>query len=174
MTVKDEIRTGNLKKNEVSLISRDVGVFPFFLFLSFCLWYLVSLGKEIEAGIRYPVKYINLPKERMIIEESDIKLNLYLKGPGYSILKLKLAGKKDPVLIDFSKVNYKRVPESKTLDFFIITSSLIKSLNIQIRSGCEITSIKPDTIFFTLEKVHGKSIRYIQDNRIVNSDKTIL
>lgn len=156
MKEEDGIRTSNPGKKGVRGINRDVAVFTFFLFLSFIFWYLNSLGKEIEAGIKYPAKYTHLPKERFINSEEPAMLNLFLKGPGYSILKLKVSGKKKPLIIDISKVNYKRASGSKALDYYIVTSGLAKSLNVQLRSGCEITSIKPDTLFFTLEKIAAK------------------
>lgn len=158
--------TEKLTKKGVSVINRDVGVFVFFLFLSFIFWYLNSLGKEIEACISYQVKYTNLPKERVLIEEPPVNLNLFLKGPGYSILKLKVSGKKTPVVIDISKVNYKRVPGSEIFSYYIVTSGLTKSLNVQMSSGCEITSIKPDTLFFTFDKVvvNLSVIHEIKDN----------
>jgi hypothetical protein len=152
-----------------SIINRDVVVFIFFLFLSFGFWYLNSLGKEAEAGIRYPVVYSNLPKEKVITDESSQKLNIFLKGPGYSILKLKFSGNKSPVIIDISKVNYIRVPGSKSLNYFIVTSTLTKSLTVQLRSGCEITSIKPDTLFFTVDKAVTKRIQDIPDKKSVKS-----
>jgi hypothetical protein len=152
---KDETRT-ELTKRGVGGINKDVVIFAFFLFLSFVFWYLNSLGKDIETGIKYPVKYTNLPKERVLIDVPQERLTLFLKGKGSSILKLKLSGKKAPVEIDISKVNYKRVPGSRTPDFFIVTSGLAKSLAIQLRSGCEITSIKPDTLFFSLGKKDAK------------------
>jgi hypothetical protein len=154
---EDGIRSGNLTKKGVRKINRDVAVFAFFLFLSFILWYLNSLGKEIEAGINFQVKYTNIPKERVINDAVPVDLNLFLKGPGYSILKLKFYGKKAPLIIDISKVSYKRLPGGKSLNYYIITSGLTKSLNVQMRSGCEITSIKPDTLFFTLDKVIANS-----------------
>ena len=149
MKGEDVKRIENLTKKKVRIINRDVGVFAFFLVLSFLLWYLNSLGKENEAGIKYHVKFKNLPKERIINEEQPDELNIFLKGPGYTILKLKLSGKKAPLIIDISKVNYKRTPGGKA---FIVTSGLAKSLNVQMRSGCEITSIKPDTLFFSFNK----------------------
>lgn len=152
MKGKHGIRLENLTKKRVIAINREVVVFTFFLLLSFAFWYLNFLGKEAEAGIKYSVRYTNLPKERVISEEQAVKLNLYLKGPGYSILKLKVSGNRTPVIIDISKVNYKRVQGSKSLDYYILTSGLVKSLTVQIRSECEITSIKPDTLFFTLDK----------------------
>ncbi len=139
------------------VINRDVFVFAFFLFLSFIFWYLNFLGKENEAGIIYPVKYTNIPRDRIINDISPSEVDLFLKGPGYSLLKLKISGKKSPLNIDISKVNYKRIPGEKSLTYFIVSSGLTKSLNIQMRSGCEITSIKPDTLFFTLDRVTANS-----------------
>jgi hypothetical protein len=153
---KDGTRT-ELTKKGVGRINRDVLVFAFFLFLSFVFWYLNSLGKYIEMGIKYPVIYKNLPKERVIVNDPQARLTLYLKGTGYTIIKLNMSGKKTPVAIDISKVNYKRVPGSLQPDYYIVTSSLIKSLAIQLGSGCEITSIKPDTLFFNLEKAVARS-----------------
>ena len=149
MKRKDDTRT-ELTKKGVGGINKDVVIFAFFLFLSFVFWYLNSLGKDIETGIKYPLKYTNLPKERVLLGEPQVKLTLFLKGTGSSILKLKLSGKKSPVEIDISKVNYKRLPGSRNPDYFIVTSGLAKSLAVQLRSGCEITSIKPDTLFFSL------------------------
>jgi hypothetical protein len=150
---EDGIRSDNLVKKRTRVIKRDLAVFAFFLFLSFIFWYLNSLSKEVEAGINYEVKYTNLPKERAIVQDHSSQLKLFLKGPGYSILKLKISGGKAPVVIDISKVNYKRAQGDKGLNYYIITSGLAKSLNVQVRSGCEITSIKPDTLFFSLNKI---------------------
>ncbi len=164
MKGQNGIRTNNLLKKGVRVIKRDIAVFAFFLFLSFIFWYLNSLGKENEAGIKYQVKYINIPKERVISEALPAEVNLFFKGPGYSILKLKILGKKTPLIIDISKVNYKRAPGDKALNYYIVTSGLTKSLNVQMRSGCEITSIKPDTLFFTLDRVVANS-SVLPDNK---------
>ncbi len=170
MKEEEAIRKDNFTKRKEKVINRDIAVFAFFLLLSFIFWYLNSLGKEIEADIRYQVRYTNVPKEKGKIIDPSADLNLFLKGPGYSILKLKLSGNKAPVIIDFSKVSYKRASGNKTLTYFIVTSGLTKSLNIQMRSGCEITSIKPDTLFFTFEKVAANT-SFTPDNKSENKRK---
>lgn len=133
-------------------INRDVFVFAFFVLLSFIFWYLNSLDKEVEATIRFPVKYSNVPRGRNVTGEEPERLNLYVKGTGSAVLRQKLSGKKNPVTIDISKVNYKRVPGSREPDYFIVTAALTRSFRIQLRSEFEITSVKPDTLFFTLER----------------------
>jgi hypothetical protein len=133
------------------LIKRDVFVFAFFLLLSFVFWYLNSLDKEVETGIRYNVKYTNIPRGRSVVEKESEKLNLYLKGTGSSVLRQKLA-RKAPLTIDISKVNYKRVPGSSELDYYIVTAGLSRSFSVQLRSEFEIMSVKPDTLYFSLQK----------------------
>jgi hypothetical protein len=49
-------------------------------------------------------------------------------------------------------VNYKRVPESTKNNYLLVTSGLTKSLKLQLGSEFEILAIKPDTLFFTLDK----------------------
>lgn len=152
MKDKNGIRTESLSRKKVKVINRDIAGFIFFLLLSFAFWYLNSLGKETETGINYSVELVNPPKARVIRRDQEPRLTLFLKGPGYSILKLKISENKTPVIIDISQVNYRRVAGSRDRFYYIVTSSLLKSLSVQLNSECEITSIKPDTLFFTLDK----------------------
>jgi len=154
---EDGIRSGLPFKKGVRLINRDVAAFAFFLLLSFFLWYLNYLGKESETGISYPVRFVNLPKDKVIADKIPSDLSLALKGPGYSILKLKVSGNKSPLVIDISKTSYRRTPGNKSQSYYLLTSTLVKSLGIQLRSGCEITSVKPDTLFFSFDKLISKS-----------------
>jgi hypothetical protein len=165
----DSINTEIIKRKEGSGLNRDVVVFAFFLFLSFVFWYLNSLGKDTEADIKYALEYINIPPERAISAVPPGKLTLYLKGPGYAIMKLKLSGNSSPFKIDMSKVNYKRIPGTGSNNYFIVTSALIKSLNVQLRSECEILSIRPDTLFFTLDRLASKSTSLGPDKKSLKS-----
>jgi hypothetical protein len=147
-------------------INREAVVFSFFLLLAFIFWYLNSLEKTVEYNIKYPVRYINLPKERVLADDLPAMLDLYLKGPGYSILRLKLSGNRSPVILDISTINYRRVPGSRTLNYYIISSGLIPKLKNQLRAECEITTIKPDTLFFLFDKIITKQVKVIPDVEI--------
>jgi hypothetical protein len=163
--VENDILSDNLTKKRVSIINKDVTVFAFFLFLSFSFWYINSLGKIIESEVRVPIEYINLPKDKKI-DDIPLHFNLFVKGTGYSILKIKLSGKKEPVLIDVSKVKYKRVAGSTSLSYYVITSGLTKSLSAQLRSGFEVVGIKPDTLFFTLVNSEEKKLPVKVDSKL--------
>lgn len=151
-----DIESKRLTGKNNSRINRNLVVFTFFLFLSFIFWYLNSLGKELEADINYPVRYINLPRGSILSEELPPKLNLNLKGPGYSIFKLKHSGNRTPVVIDISKVNYKKIRGTINPDYYLVTSGLVKNLSTQLRTECKIISVKPDTLFFSFERAVSK------------------
>jgi hypothetical protein len=136
----------------IHFLKRDVVIFAFFLLLSFFLWYLNSLRKEIETDIRYPVRYINPPAGRIAVGDLPQTMVFNIKGPGYSLVKLKLTGRRSPVSVDFSKVSYKRVPESQPPEYYIVSGSLISSFSKQLMSEFQILSIKPDTIFVTFQR----------------------
>ena len=152
MEGKKSIWLAKISGKGVRSFNKDLLVFAFFLLLSFIFWYLNSLRKEIEVDLRYPVRYTNTPRDRTLTGDITEKLTLNLRGPGYSIIKLKLSGNRAPLVIDFSKVTWKRVPESKNSDYYIVSNGLITNFSRQLRSEFQIVSVKPDTLFFTLQK----------------------
>jgi hypothetical protein len=133
----------------VRSVRKNLLIFTFFLILSFIFWYLNSLGKELESDIRYPVSYINVPKNKVLIAETT-RLNLQMRGPGYSILKLKLSGNSNPLVIDFLKVPVRHLQNERYTDFVIVNSTLLQNFNSQLKSPCKITSVKPDTLFVSI------------------------
>jgi len=167
--VKWEGRIWPLKENgkDPRKGNRDGVVFFLFLFLAFVFWYLNSLSEITATDIKYPVRYVNLPKDRSLIMDLPPRLDLFLKGPGYSILKLKVAGGRRPVVIDISSVNYMRVPGSRNLSYYVVTSGLIPKLAGQLKAECEITAIKPDTLFFALDRIISRRIRIKPDLELV-------
>jgi hypothetical protein len=147
---KDLTRVERYQKKGMTSLKENIIVFAFFLFLSFVFWYLNSLGKDLEADIKYPVTYINPPKDRTVDDNLPSRLNLNMKGPGYSMLQLKMSGKRSPIVIDFSKVPYKPLKGDEAISsFYLVTSGMISDLNSQLKSPCKISAIKPDTLFFT-------------------------
>ncbi len=145
-------RTDKPARKGVGNLRADILVFSVFLFLSFVFWYLNSLGKAIQSDIRYPVIFTNLPKDREM-ESAPSKLNLFLQGTGFSMLRLKISGSRDPAVIDLQKVPYKSVRNNKSSDYYLVTSGLVQNFNTQLKPECRITSVKPDTIFFSFKEI---------------------
>lgn len=162
-----EIKHSNFRK--------EILIFGFFLLLSSLFWYLNELGKDIEASIDYPVRYINPPKNRILTGTLPDRIGMVLQGPGYTILKMKLSGSRAPVVVDFSKVATKRFT-GKSTGYYIVSSDLIESFSRQLHSDFEIATIKPDTLFFDYDKLVSRRMPVIPDIKIdiSKSYKTIV
>ena len=148
-----------MEKNKKKIkggINKNVATFTFFLILSFALWYINSLGKDSEADIHMEIRFVNVPKGLIISDNAPSRVDLTLKGPGFSILKHKFQLTQNSLEIDLSTTVYKRIPESKFLDYYIITSSLIKPFSVQLRSDCSVVSLKKDTLFLSFNRINPK------------------
>lgn len=133
-------------------LNRELPVFAFFVLLSFIFWYLNELSKELQGTINYPVRYINPPKDRIVTGELPDKLEMDLRGPGYSILKVKLSGSRAPVVIDFSKITPRRIPGTVPR-YYLVTSGLISNFSRQLHADFDILAIHPDTLFFGYDRL---------------------
>lgn len=152
MARSDEIKPEKPVRKGYRKNRGDILVFSIFLFLSFIFWYLNSLGKAIQSDIKYPVQFVNVPNDREL-SEAPAKLNMFLQGTGFSMLRLKISGSRNPAIIDLMKVPYKSVRSGKSFDYYLVTSGLVQNFNAQLKPECRITSIKPDTIFFSFREV---------------------
>jgi hypothetical protein len=161
----DEKRTDRPDFKKGRTINRDLGGFAFFLFISFVFWYLNFLGKDTEASVGYPLRYSKIPANRTLITQGASRLNLSIKGTGYSVIKLRVKGTTDPLEIDLSRVSYKRVTGSREMNYYVLTSGVFRSFASQLRTDCEIISVKPDTLFFTLRKKEagGDQLKAVND-----------
>jgi len=149
------------------IIDRDFLVFVFFLLLSFCFWYLNGLSKELSVRIKYPVRYINPPKNRVLQGSLPPKLDFNIKGPGYSLIKLRLSGSRAPVLVDMSKLNFLINTESRTYNYYVLTSTLRDDFHQQLRADFEILRIQPDTLSFRFDLIESKKVPVIVDVEVL-------
>jgi len=131
---------------------RNLPVFAFFVLLSFIFWYLNSLSKNIEAEIRYPVKFVNARKINTAGIDFPEKLNMVFEGPGYTLLRYKLTGRNAPLEIDIAK-NLRKSKMPSPGNNYIITEPLLQNLNSQLKSECKILAVKPDTLFLGGEEI---------------------
>ncbi len=165
--------TGKRERKE-RFLHKELPVFAFFLLLSFVLWYLNELSKELQGTINYPVRYINPPKDRIVTGDLPSKLEMDLRGPGYSILKVRLSGSRAPVVIDLSKVTPRRLMGTLP-GYYLVTSGMISTFSKQLHADFDILAIHPDTLFFGYDRLVTKKIGVIPDLQVyVPEGKSLL
>jgi hypothetical protein len=153
------------------ILERDVVIFAFFLALSFIFWYLNGLDNVIENTIRYPVRYVNPPSDKVLTGDLPPRLVMQIKGPGYSVLKLRLSGNRAPAVVDMSRLEYNELNDSDENTYlYILTSELRETFQRQLRADFEIIRIAPDTLFFSFDRIVTRRVPVFADIE-VNTDE---
>ncbi len=135
--------------------------FLFFLLLSTILWFLNALSREYADRVDYPIRYINYPKDFVLLNQPPEELQLDVKAFGYSLFYHKITPDLMPLRVDFGKTPLRLLRGGDTLSYFIESNYLQSEISNQISSEIKLNGIKPDSIIFTFTKTISKKVPVI-------------
>lgn len=152
------VRIKGYISNQYTKLRKNIGIFLIFIALSTFFWFYRALDDDYVDDIRYPVEFVNLPKNKILTTKPPKKINLRVRGNGYSILSKKF---KAPTLT-FDVNNFSLHNQSlDSLSVYLVTGKARESLAQQLISEnekLEIISISPDTIYFNFAKTRQRRI----------------
>lgn len=133
---------GKLKKEIlISIKNRKINVFFLFLLLAFVILIFTKLSKSYTNTVTFNINKINVPRENVILNDSNAKLKITLKTHGFKWLGYYLS--KPRINIDFSK------DVIKTKSAFIWDKSKIYIYSDeQFGNKVQLLNISPDTLVF--------------------------
>lgn len=116
----------------------------FFLIVSFILWFIRALNENYEADINYPVKYTQLPKNKILDGNQPKSLKLRVQATGLTILTRQL--RINMSALRFNVESFSMVDSGKN-SFYILTSQVREYVEGDLE-GIRIIDISPDSIHF--------------------------
>jgi len=158
---ENHISTGIQKQISALLkqIQHKYLIFLFFLILSILAWFVRALSDTYEAEIKYPVRYTNLPPNRILSKPPPEKLLLTVRSDGYTILSTKLIFK-PPLSYNVNAFSMYSLTMDST-SVYTLTKYARERLSSELnkrKKNIEITDITPDTLFFNFSRVKKKII----------------
>lgn len=138
-------------KLKTFFLSRNVLSFTFFLALSTVFWFINTLEKERETTLSIPIRYAHIPKNILLTNTPESKLNLSIKDKGANLLNY-YSKKALPLTIDLNRTFYEKG------SIMIISDELLDKVSKQILPTTVIQSISPDTLFIQYEKLSQRVV----------------
>jgi len=135
---------------------KDVYIFFIFILISTAFWFLNALRDNYISDFSYPVRFINVPQNEIIIGGDEQKVDLKIKASGFTILRQRINRSIVPLVYDFSQMQ--RLNRGGQSLAYVLTSSQISSVSEQLLMGMEIVNVSPDTIFLTMDKLNNKKV----------------
>ena len=144
-------------------LDKNFFIFVIFLFLSGLFWLLNELSRESIADISYPVKYINLPGNKMLANEVPKRLSLKLQAPGYTLLRFKLSSGLIPLNLDMESYFLRQLPGMNSSAYYLLTRELRGRFERRLSSNITIIDIQPDSLFFKFDSIIHKRVPVIPE-----------
>ena len=128
-----------------------------FVVLASLMWFFNKLGDETNDRLLYPVTFINMPVQKIVVNGLPDNFELTVQGRGWDILRYKMGKSPEPIVINLSRLNHILSKES-TIDFSLATSSLAEEIKSQLPANIVLNVIQPDTIHFVLSNYSEKRL----------------
>jgi len=132
-------------------------IFAVCLFIASILWFLNALSKSYTTNISYPVRYVNLPKNKFIINEPPRKLQLRVNAHGFTLLRYKLRLTFSPVVLNISGImDENLIPEGGSIN--IQSGNILDKITGQISSDIHILDVRPTSLQLMFDSLESRII----------------
>ncbi|PCJ82118.1 MAG: hypothetical protein COA57_13560 [Flavobacteriales bacterium] len=135
---------------------KNLPVFLVCLFLSTLFWFLNASTDKHETILSFPVKYSNLPEEKILLNTLAQSIEAEVEVHGAGLFSQKLSSLEDTLEIDVSRVQQRSQGKKKIA--FITTKSLFGKASETFGSSFNIKRFLTDTIFFEFDKKITKTV----------------
>lgn len=135
-------------------LNRKVVTFLVCLFISAFFWLLMSLSKEYDEVIRFPVNYEHVPTDKVIANELPEFIDVEVHARGFVLLRYKLFEEREKLQIDLRDAR----PMSVRNHFYLDPNFRLDKLINQFKGRMKINAISPDTIFLNFNKKSTKVV----------------
>lgn len=132
-------------------------VFLIFVLISTIFWLLNQLEKEYETEVTFPVRYINFPKDKILVNDLPKHFDIKVRGYGYKLVEYKISNTFLPFVIDVNTLTLRLYSRQDYVKLYSLTRNLSDKIEQQISSELQILAIQPDTLFFDFaDRIHKK------------------
>lgn len=135
--------------------SKKVGVFVICLLIASFLWVINALNRNYTKTIAIPVKFINLPKNKVLSAELPRVIQADIKATGAKLLFIDFNKQSTEIVIDVAP----SINKFKNLRTVAINTALnIGNLSKLFNTEIELIKVKPDSIYFSFGKSFQKIV----------------
>ena len=150
-------KVGNNLNAEAIRNNQKMIIFLICLIIATILWFLNALSKNYITSISYPVKYVNLPENKFIINEPPRHLDLKVNAHGFTLLRYKMKLAMTPVVLNISEILLEN-RSSGNASYSIPTSSFSDMIANQVSSDIRIMDIRPLNISLVFDSLESRLV----------------
>ena len=130
--------------------SRKLSVFIICLVIATFFWLLNQLTKDYHITVNVPIKYVNLPKDKVVTNYLPGKIQFQITGDGYNLLSVNEESEFDSIRVDVRSLRVFGAGKKKRAA--ISTRFIQDRVKDQLGNKIIVEQISQDTIAFAFEE----------------------
>jgi YbbR domain-containing protein len=134
------------------LLNKKVITFFICLILASLLWLVNAINRNYQYTLKIPVKFLNLPSDKIVVGEIPDKLDVTIKTSGLKLLLIKSRKLNSDLVIDFNILK----SNAKSQAYSIGNGNIY--LKPYLNFDVTILKIRPDTLFFSSDLSKSKIV----------------
>lgn len=138
-------------------IKRNVVTYGVCVIIATVLWFLNALNKEYTTEITYPIKYMDLPKGKLLVSEPPKEMTLAIKAHGFALLRYSISTSFLPIVLNVNSL----LDKKDQLEYTVNTSEIKDRISAQLTTDIQLISIKPESITFQFSRFESKRVPVI-------------
>lgn len=128
---------------------RQLPVFLFLLALSALFWVLTVLSKDYTTTVHYKIDFVDLPEDKLMIENKDVDLHLQVISPGFTILAHRLSYSN---YLPLSVSSFIPKKKGNKWNYFWLGEQSISQLQEVLPTNMQLLHVQPNRIDIMLDE----------------------
>ncbi len=128
---------------------RKLFIFLICLVLASLSWIFISLGKSYSSTLVVPVKYINFPENKTLLNSVPNRLAVNVSGSGYDLMQFDDRLTEDTLIVNLDNLKISVLGEYQR--GYLDQAALSKDLQDRLNGTLAINRVLSDSIFFVFD-----------------------
>lgn len=122
-------------------------------------WFLNALNKDYTVDLSFPIRYTNLPKNKILVNEPPKTLKLQVTSHGFTLLRHKLNLTFRPLAFKVNDYTKKLMETTERSRYTVSTKQNLEQIADQLINEIKVIGISPDTIQFIFDRIIDKKVK---------------
>jgi len=118
------------------------------------MWFLITLSKEYTTTLTFPVKYTNIPQDKLLQNKPVKEIDITINASGFNIIKSSF---RDNSIF----LNANNLYKKSSNKYYFLTRNQVNVIQKQLNSGIELQEIILDTIYLDLGTLTSKKVALV-------------
>lgn len=123
------------------------------------IWFLNALSKNYTVDLDFSVRYTNLPKNKILVNELPKEFTLHVNSFGFTLLRHKLKLSFSPLVFNVNEFTRNMMETTEQSGYTILTSQYLDEIADQLSNELNVLSITPDTLHFNFDHIVQKNVK---------------